>query len=103
MPSNLHKQANAPIAEAVNRHGPDLSSFPQQGKHESTVLLARPENQGKFNAGLVFVLARALQRHGPEHIAVGQAAHWLRRNGFEKKAGELEAAKRTSTHAVKHE
>ena len=47
-------------------------------------------NEAKFNAGLVFVLARALQRRIPEHIAIGQAAYWLRSHGYDRQADELD-------------
>ena len=47
-------------------------------------------NEPKFNAGLVFVLARALQRRVPEHIAIGQAAYWLRSHGYDRQADELD-------------
>lgn len=47
-------------------------------------------NKAKFNAGLVFVLARALQRRCPDHIALGQAAYWLRCHGHGREAEQLE-------------
>jgi hypothetical protein len=49
-----------------------------------------PISQTNFNAGLVFVLARALQRRCPDHIALNQAAYWLRSHGYDRQAKELE-------------
>jgi hypothetical protein len=49
-----------------------------------------PISQTNFNAGLVFVLARALQRRCPDHIALKQAAYWLRSQGYDRQAKELE-------------
>jgi hypothetical protein len=89
MQSNLKRKANAPKTEDASRHWPSLGDLPPQGNQDATALPPRPGNQAKFNAGLVFVLARALQRHSSEHIAVEQAAYWLRSHGFERHADQL--------------
>jgi len=57
---------------------------------ERRKLMAVQLNEAKFNAGLVFVLARALQRRIPEHIAIEQAAYWLRSHGYDRQADELD-------------
>ena len=47
-------------------------------------------NEAIFNEGLVFVIAMALQRRIPEHIAIEQAAYWLRSHGYDRQADELD-------------
>ena len=54
------------------------------------MLMNKQFNEAKFNAGLVFVLARSLQRRCPEHIAIEQAAYWLRSHGYDRQADELD-------------
>ena len=46
----------------------------------------------KFSAGLIHVMAKALQRHAPDHIAIWQAAAWLREQGFDRQAQQLSSA-----------
>jgi len=46
-------------------------------------------NQHKFNAGLVYFMALALQRRSPGHAGVIEAIEWLNDHGYLREAEQL--------------
>lgn len=53
-------------------------------------------NQQKFQAGLVYLLAVALQRRCRGHTAVRDAVQWLSENGYSRESQRLLEMQSTS-------
>jgi len=54
----------------------------------------------EYNAGLIYVMAKALQRHSPDHVTIWQAVTWLREQRFEHEADALEASNQSTLKRV---
>jgi hypothetical protein len=46
-------------------------------------------NQQRLEAGLVFLMAKALQRRCKDHEALLECAEWLHEQGYEREAEQL--------------